>query len=202
MKKKVLGVDFDDVLFKCNEALADFHNATYGTSYSRSDVRTFNLADVWDCTPEEAQARVAEFVSTDFHRNAEAVFGAYDALKALGEGYEIVIVTARDAAWRNTTLEWLEKNLIGLYREVHFTGQLPGKTSSKIMKSHIAQEIGASVFIDDALHHADDVATLGIPVLLFDTPWNQGETAPGITRVHSWSEILGILKGGVADSAS
>lgn len=39
----------------------------------------------------------------------------------------------------------------------------------------------------------EDVANCGIPVLLFDAPWNQGEMKPPITRVHSWDEIVEIL---------
>jgi uncharacterized HAD superfamily protein len=190
--KKVLGVDFDDVLVRTGHALAEFHNATYGTAYARDDVTNFDLSEVWDCTPEEADRRIAEFTTTKFHHEAQAVLGARDALQALSETYDIMIVTGRSDEWRDPTIEWLEKNFIGLYREIHFTTS-PGPGRARL-KSEIVREFNMVSFIDDALHFAKDVATLGIPVLLFDTPWNQGTTSPGITRVHSWKEILGILK--------
>lgn len=190
--KPILGVDFDDVLVRTGHALAEFHNATYGTSYTRDEVTDFKLSGIWNCTPEEAHRRIGEFISTEFHHKAEAVLGAYDALKILKKDYDIVIVTGRSSEWRDTTVEWLEKNFIGLYREIHFTDSHPNSVSFR-PKSEIAQNLGFNIFIDDALHFASDVASVGIPVLLFDTPWNQGELPKGVTRVYSWEEILAIL---------
>ncbi len=192
-ERKVIGVDFDDVLFKCNDALAVFHNTTYGTSYSKSDVHEFDLSSVWNCTPEETRRRIYEFVSSDFHHQAEAVFGAYDALKTLGEGNDIVIVTGRHESAKDATLEWLSKNFLGLYREIHFVGHDDPDESKRRLKSEVVKELGISLFIDDASHFAADVASAGIPVLLFDTPWNQGDIAPGVTRVFSWEEILTLI---------
>jgi uncharacterized HAD superfamily protein len=51
-------------------------------------------------------------------------------------------------------------------------------------------ELGIEVFIDDSLHNAEDIASIGIPVYLLDAPWNQGETGQLIKRVYSWKEII------------
>lgn len=191
--KRVLGVDLDDVLIRTGDAMAQFHNATYGTNYVREDVTSYSLGEIWNCTHEEAQMRIDEFISTEFHHQAEAVFGAYDALKHLGKTYEIVIVTGRHEEMRDSTIDWLTKNFLGLYREIYFTGHYDFDPSKKRLKSAVMTEIGADLFIDDALHFAFDVASVGIPVLLLDTPWNQGVLPEGVTRVQSWEEILTIL---------
>ncbi|MFA5876928.1 MAG: hypothetical protein WC880_01040 [Candidatus Paceibacterota bacterium] len=191
--KKVLGVDLDDVLIRTGDAMASFHNATYGTNYLRDEVVDYNLGTVWNCAPEETQRRIDEFVGTEFHHQAEAVFGAYDALKHLGKTYEIAVVTGRHEGMRDNTIDWLTKNFLGLYREIHFTGHYETDPSKKRLKSSVMTEIGADLFIDDALHFASDVASVGIPVLLLDTPWNQGVVPTGVTRVASWTEILAIL---------
>lgn len=188
--KRVIGVDLDDVLSRTGDAMAQFHNATYGTKYKREEVKTFDLDAVWNCTPEEAKERVVEFMTSDFHHDAQMVFGAYDALKMLGEKYDVVIVTGRNESMKESTLEWLTKNFLGLYREVHFTGHFDVVASKRRKKSDVVRAIGMSLFIDDALHFATDVSGTGVPVLLFDTPWNQGETPEGVTRVFSWEEIL------------
>ncbi|TAJ15313.1 hypothetical protein EPO56_01220 [Patescibacteria group bacterium] len=188
--KRVIGVDLDDVLSRTGDAMAQFHNATYGTKYKREEVKTFDLDAVWNCTPEEAKERVVEFMTTDFHHDAKVVFGAYDALKKLGEFYDIVIVTGRNESMRDSTITWLTKNFLGLYREVHFTGHFDVVESKRRKKSDVVKDIGMSLFIDDALHFATDVAGVGVPVLLFDTPWNQGMAPNGVTRVFSWEEIL------------
>ncbi len=198
-QKKILGVDFDDVLVRSGDALAEFHNATYGTNYSREDVTSYSLGEIWDCTREEAVRRIDEFITTDFHHSAEAVFGAYDALKKLEKFYNIVIVTGRREIARDSTEDWLKKNFLGLYREVHFTSHDDPDFSKRRLKSDVVKEVGIDAFIDDALGFAKDVAETGIPVFLFDTPWNQGDVPPGVVRVKSWNEILAILTSKASD---
>lgn len=189
-KKPVIGVDFDDVLFKCNEALADFHNRLYSTSYSVGDVTTFDLSSVWNCTPEEAEERFEHFFKSTFHHETEMVFGAKAALETLNETYDIVIVTARPSASKDATLEWLSRHFLGLYKEIHFTNQFHKDRSLHRLKSSVLKDVGAVAFIEDALHHAEDASMLGIPVFLFDAPWNQGDVPKGVTRVYSWEEVL------------
>lgn len=47
--------------------------------------------------------------------------------------------------------------------------------------------------IDDSPVYAMQVASIGIPVLLYDTPWNQGIESPGITRVFSWENVYDMI---------
>jgi uncharacterized HAD superfamily protein len=43
--------------------------------------------------------------------------------------------------------------------------------------------------VEDAIHNAEDIAASGIPVLLFDAPWNKGWSGDGAIRVYSWDVI-------------
>ena len=84
-----------------------------------------------------------------------------------------------------------QKNIPGLLKGIHFTNQYHGKESEKRDKASICKELNVEIFIDDALHNAENIITAGVPVLLLDSPWNQTNTLhPLITRVHSWKEIL------------
>lgn len=190
--KPVLGVDFDDVLFQCDEALLEFHAARYGAPYTREERTTFTLEPVWSCSAEEVQRRIAEFVDTEFHERANPVSGAKEALTTLRHRYDVVIVTGRADDARGATERWLEKNLLGLYREIHFTNH-GGAGAPHREKSEILQEFGVDVFVEDNLYFASDVTQAGIPVFLFDTPWNRAETPDGATRVHSWNEVVSQL---------
>ena len=188
-QKKILGVDFDEVLFQSTKAAVKYHNAAYGTSFTVEDMTSYNWGEIWGCTSEEAERRFIDFISTQFHAEAEEVLGARDALKRLNEKYEVVIVTGRQEIAREATLGWLTKNLAGLYREIHFVGSFNPDPSKQRLKSDVVKTSGISIFIDDSLRFAEDVARTGVPVLLFDTPWNQGEALPGVVRVRSWDEI-------------
>jgi uncharacterized HAD superfamily protein len=190
MMKKILGVDFDDVLFQCDAALLEYHVARGGEPYSLAERNTFTLEPVWNCSAEEVQRRLDEFSETVFHKNAAIVSGAHDALATLNKTYEIIIVTGRADSARTPTLEWLEKNLLGLYREIHFANHVYGDPARRRQKSDILKEFGVTAFIEDAPHFAAEVAGAGIPVFLLDTPWNRAETPQGATRVYSWEEIV------------
>ncbi len=196
-QKKILGVDFDGVLIECTEAMVEYHNTHYGTSFKTEDMVSFNWGEVWGCGPEEAERRFNDFVTTEFHNEAKEVAGARDALKRLSRLYEVVIVTGRAESAREATVGWLMRNFLGFYREIHFTDYLNTDHSKRRLKSDVVKEVGISVFVDDALPFAIDVTQTGVPVLLFDAPWNQGEVPEGVTRVHSWADIEGRLLRGV-----
>lgn len=193
--KKVVAIDFDDVLFDCNVALSKFHNHHYGTSYNKNDIRSWHLSELWGCTEEEAVRRLNEFVQTDFHHDANQVAGADRALTLLNErGYTPVIVTARTEDSMPQTVSWLEKNMPNLYSAIHFTNYFHSDPSKKKTKSEICLELDALVLVEDGTHNATDAASKNIPVLLFDTPWNQEkmqEEETGIvTRIHSWDDAI------------
>ena len=47
------------------------------------------------------------------------------------------------------------------------------------------------LIIEDSLETAEECASSGLRVLLFDCPWNQNSNLPeGIMRVKSWKEIV------------
>jgi uncharacterized HAD superfamily protein len=192
--KKGLGVDFDDVIFHCDLALQDFHNARYGTNYTAGERDTFSLEHVWNCSNEEVRRRLDEFTESEFHERAPIVSGAKEALEKLNYRYDVVIVTGRVESARPATEKWLERNLLGLYTEIHFANHVYGmRTEAQRTKSEILQELGINVFVEDAPHFADEITAAGITLFLFDTPWNRAETPPGSIRVYSWEDVTARL---------
>jgi len=104
------------------------------------------------------------------------------------------IITARPEELRSITTEWIEKNFPKIFNGVHFTNQYQYHESvPKRTKGEICKELGIDLYVDDMLLNVEDVSSFGIPALLFDAPWNQGEVKPPIRRVYSWDEIAEIL---------
>jgi uncharacterized protein len=195
MKKKILGVDFDDVLFDNNTSIAAFHNARYGTSYGKEDNTDYFFEKLWGCSTEEVWRRMEEYGETEFHHEAPIIDGAKEALENLRTAYDIVIITARAPAARGVTERWLEKNLPGFVRQIYFTDRFRLDSPGRLLKSDVCKEVGVSYFVEDAPHWAEDVArnAPGTEVFLFDSPWNRKETPPGAVRVHSWEEVARAL---------
>lgn len=192
MKKKIFGVDFDDVLFDSNTSIAAFHNANYGTSYGREDNSDYFFEKLWGCSVEEVWRRIDEYSETEYHHNAPIIEGARAALQKLQTVYDIVIVTSRPEEARPVTERWLEKNLPGFVEHIYFTGRFRGPSPVRVLKSDICKQVGISYFVEDAPHWIEDIAlnALETEIFLFDSPWNQKETSPRAIRVHSWEEVV------------
>lgn len=190
--RKTIGIDLDDVLLDFNGAICTYHNERYTPTYSRDSIRSFYLEHTWDCTREEAYRRILEFYQTPEHREAPPVSGAQEALKKLSKTYGLLVVTAKPQYLEAMTRHWCQVHFPNVFQEICFTNLFGGKAGHvQRSKGEVCRELGVDIFIEDAPHHALDTAQSGIPVLLYDVPWNQDmATHPNITRVYSWEEIV------------
>ncbi len=190
--KKVIAVDFDDVLMEFNAGFLDFHNRVHGTTLTFDQLINYdNWEVVYGCDKETMTARAKNFYVSREHQLVEPVAGAVNAIEKLSRSHSLQIVTSRPTSVREHTLEWLDRHFPGLFHDFHFTNIYAADVGTKPRsKSEVCREIGAAVLIDDALRHATEVADHAIPVLLPDRPWNREHTPVGVTRVHSWPDIV------------
>ena len=102
--------------------------------------------------------------------------GAYEALQRLKEDHELAVVTSRQFAIQEATLEWIYRTYPDTFDSVHF-GNHWAKAGMSRKKSEICRQIGADVLIDDNPMYAYDCASAGMQVLLFNWdlayPWSQ-----------------------------
>jgi uncharacterized HAD superfamily protein len=189
---RVIGFDFDDVIVATNKAMMEWHNRVYGTSYRLEDVYTCELDKIWSCSYEERTRRIDEFFTSIEHSTTSAIDAAVKSLELL-QDKEVHIITARRKEYSNITLALAERHISSLFNNFHFPngGEIDG-IPVKRSKAEVCLECGIEVFIDDNLEYALNVASVGIPVLLLDAPWNQvaGQLPQGIERVFSWGEIV------------
>ena len=187
----IIGLDLDDVLFDFTPGLHAYHNRFYDTSFELEDFKQ-NLAEMWGCSKEEERKRIFDFYSSQEHWDSLPVFGAVEGINNLRQHHDITIITAKPEALKDKTLEWLGRHFPQTFEQIHFTNQYHG-SGLRRTKGEVCRGLGISIFVDDFIHNAEDVANAGIRTLLFDAPWNQGEINPLVTRVYSWDEITDIL---------
>lgn len=188
---KVIGIDFDDVIVATNKAMAQWHNRAYGTSYKLEDIDTCDLARFWSCSYDERTRRIGEFFASIEHSTTVPIDAAVKSLELL-RNKEIHIITARRKEYSNITLDLAERHISSLFCNFHFpNGSEINGIPTKRTKAEVCLEYGIEVFIEDNLEYAGEVASIGIPVLLLDSPWNQATELPqNIERVFSWDEII------------
>ncbi len=190
MKRPIIAIDIDEVLLPHFEGLIAWYNREYGTDLTLahnhpSDPRPWGTDNI-----SEAIKRVQRYFQTESFRNEEPFREAIEALRTLGDDYELIVITARDEIIEQATRDWLAKHFDQVFREAHFTAHysLTGKNRSKV---DVAKEAGAAYFIDDSLTTVLEVANAGIESILFGSyPWNQSKELPAnVTRCHDWLAV-------------
>ena len=162
-----------------------------------SDFHRYNFAEVWRCSPEEANRRVFAFYASK-HFQADGglkpVPGARDALLRLRDaGCELHVVTSRQKAIRDTTLEWLSLHYKDIFTSVQFGNHFVAG-SPAIPKSALCKQVGATLLVDDNNDYAMECAAADISVLHFNLEgkyaWGQGvASSPNIIPVTNWSAV-------------
>ena len=188
--QKILGFDLDDVLLDFNKNILACSNARFGTQDKREDMSEFHLDVIWKTTREQAKERVFEFYNSPEHAQIRPIEGAVEAIQKLKQNNKLFIITSRPDSHRDSATAWLEKYFPNSFEQIFFTNQFHGQGTPK-MKSEVCRELGIETFIDDGFYNAEDIAESGVPVLLYNAPWNQSKIKnPLITRVYSWDEIV------------
>jgi uncharacterized HAD superfamily protein len=112
------------------------------------------------------------------------ISGAKEGIETLlREGHEVIYITARTPEERDVTVRWL--TMCGIPHE-HEHVLFAGFNS----KLELVKLWGIEAFIEDYQVNAKLIAESGVPVFLLNASYNQEELPTGITRCHSWDEIL------------
>lgn len=187
-----IGIDFDDVVANSMHAILQLHNERYGSNYTLDHAISYRLEDVWGGTTEEAVKKIDEFFDTDQLITISPMAGSIKGLRALkSQGHELYIVTGRKSRDIKQTERWLEHHFKGVFSGIHYASFFAMKESENPLKKvDICKKLGIELMIDDNLPTALECATEGIKVFLFDQNWNRTKLSEGITRVHSWDEIV------------
>jgi len=194
--KIVVAVDVDEVLGSFVSALNRFIADRYSSNHSVSEYHVYEFFKIWNCSRDEADIRVHEFFKTSYFKmGIHPIPGAQRALHKLSRFCNLSVVTSRQNAIKDHTIDWIEKHYPGLFQEIHFGNHFALDGESR-PKSEICRSLGAKVLIDDNPKYAIECAEVGIKVLLFDYensyPWCKIESInhhPLVTKVHNWEEV-------------
>lgn len=122
------------------------------------------------------------------------ISNAKEAVLELSKNHEIIFVTSRPSRFGEKTKQFFEKHFPEIsFKIFHSDENNFSKTGKRKLDICLEQEI--DLLIEDQLDYAAPCSSEGIPVFLFDRPWNQqGRNKNGLIRVSSWKEILEKIK--------
>lgn len=174
-----IGLDIDGVVADSFPVFLEAINEHFGKDITKID--NYDMTEVFDVSDKDLDRFFDRHVEY-LYSSPKPMDGAQEAITTwLQAGHEIVFVTARKCGREeNVTLKWFEQHGIPVDKAV-FTGGLS--------KAYAVQDYGINVFVDDFMTNALEIATIGVPVLLMDAPYNQGKLPKGVTRCYNWDEI-------------
>ncbi|HLP86685.1 MAG TPA: hypothetical protein VK153_02305 [Candidatus Paceibacterota bacterium] len=184
-----IAVDVDDTIADLISNIILFHNDKYGTTLKREDFFSCWYREVWGGTKEQEVQKLVEFFETNYFKEVAPIPGSQSAMNfLLNEGHKLSIVTGRIYALTKQTEEWVEKYFPNVFSEIYHTNSY-GSSGVKIKKSEMCRSQNMDVIIDDDLSHVADCTNVGIPVVVYDCPWNRAPLPKGSIRMNSWEEI-------------
>lgn len=189
--KKVIAIDFDDVVMNWHGEFMAYSNQAYGSNLTYEQLTTYDDWEVlYGCDVATITERVKLFYQSPEHFAIKPIPGAVEAISRLSPTYSLQIVTSRPENVRPRVEEWLNRYLPEQFENLHFTNIFAGEAGViPRKKSEVCRDIGAMALIDDAIKHVTDAAENGITALLPDRPWNRKDNPNGVIRLYSWNEI-------------
>ncbi|USG67229.1 hypothetical protein NDK47_08050 [Brevibacillus ruminantium] len=180
----IIGIDIDGTVTEPS-SIVPLMNESFGKHLRYEDCFAYNLATVYNIT-EEA---FADWLDKNGERlyDEAPVHGTADAvLRNWYHQHRLVYISAREARHRDVTLNWFSRYQIP-YHELDLIGSHD--------KLAAARKWRVDLFLEDRLENALQLSEdLEIPILLFDTPYNQGTLPELVHRVYSWEQVDTLVK--------
>lgn len=174
-----IGVDIDGVVSDSYRAWVKEMNQHFGTNIL--ELKNYDMHLDFGVSWEEMGQYFDDNVARLFDI-PDPVAGAKEGIeKLLREGHEVVYVTARSLDEEEYTVRWMKKHKIP-HEQILFT--------SFKCKVEYALQWQLEIFLEDFLGNAQAISEAGIPVLLLNASYNQGELPSGIIRCKDWHQIL------------
>jgi len=174
-----IGVDIDGVLANSLPLWVAELNNFFNKSKQLEEIHLYDIHKTYQISQRDLKVFL-EHRGRYLMKSPEPMTGASYYLGRIKQSHEIFIITARDKKYWDETQGWLKKH--GLpYDELLLLGSHDKKES--------CLERNVKVLVEDTLEIGAEVSSAGIPVLLLDAPYNQGDLPELVYRKRSWDEI-------------
>ena len=178
MSKYRFGIDIDGTV-TCPTSLLPHINKAFSCNLVLDDIKEYDLTKAFPVSNEDFYKWFRE-AEPEIYATSPIQVDAHAILTEWKKEHELYFISARGQNVRDVTLQWfVEQNLE--YDHIELIG-----THDKIQT---ARNYEIDVFFEDKLDNAVGIAEdLNIPVLLFNTPYNQQAVPNGVIRVNNWVE--------------
>lgn len=176
--RKRFGIDIDGTV-TCPSALIPFLNEAFQLNITLEDVKEYDLSPLVNISKEELSMWFAKNEPIMYEKSPLAV-GAKEVLTDWAKSFELYFISARGSHLIEVTENWFKKHGI-IFHHIDLIG------SHDKIEAALKHKI--DIFLEDKHDNAVMIAEqCNIPVLLFDTPYNQEPIPAKVIRVKTWNE--------------
>lgn len=176
--KKRFGLDIDGTV-TCPTSLIPYINKAFQLDLTLNDVTQYDLNHLVDVSEEDF---AKWFVETEpiIYAKSPLAEGAKEVLNKWEGVHELFFISARRADLLNVTKEWFFEHALH-FNHIDLLG-----THNKVQA---AKDNKVDIFFEDKHDNAVMLhEECQIPVILFNTPYNQDPIPNGVIRVNNWAE--------------
>ena len=188
-----IAVDCDEILADFLNQLILFHNEEFRTELTRENFTSYKFHEAWGGTVEEETRKVTRFFESNYFKEILPTEGSQYAMEFLKKkGHNLFVVTGRILLLTEETKIWIGRYFPHIFSGISF-GNTYGSDGVKMKKSIMCRKLNVRLIIEDDLMHIADCANDGIPVLVYDKPWNQGILPEKAVRVFDWQQVINTI---------
>jgi uncharacterized HAD superfamily protein len=177
MRKK-FGIDIDGTV-TTPSALIPYINQAFRLNITLSDIKQYDLTKVVNVSEREFAKWFTEN-EPEIYEGSPLAAGVDRALNKWKEKHDLYFISARPNHLLENTQKWFVNH--GLtYHHIDLIG-----SHNKVAA---AKKYGVDIFFEDKHDNAVMIhEECNIPVILFNTPYNQDPIPNGVIRVDNWPE--------------
>jgi uncharacterized HAD superfamily protein len=179
MQKRKLGIDIDGTI-TCPTSFIPYINKSFNLNLSLKDLTVYDLSSIIGISSSDFNTWMKANES-DIYSNAKMIDEhVMSVLNTWSQAHQLIYISARNNQYFDVTQSWFKQ------REVPFHHiELIGKHD----KLDAVKQHEIEVFFEDKHDNACEISEeCNIPVLLFNTPYNQDPVPKNVFRMNSWQE--------------
>lgn len=176
--KKRFGIDIDGTV-TCPTTFVPYLNEAFNLNITLDDIKQYDFMPLVTVSEKEFAAWFKKMEPVIYSQSPLAE-GAKEVLKKWEKQHELFFISARGSHLSDLTREWFTAQELW-FDDIHLIGSHD--------KIEAARKYNVDIFFEDKHDNAVNIhEELNIPVLLFDTPYNQEPIPEGVIRVKTWLE--------------
>lgn len=176
--KKRFGIDIDGTVTS-PEAMVPYLNEAFNLNITLNDIKQYDLTPLVTISEEQFAHWFYENEPI-IYRESPLAKGAKEVLTKWKREHELYFISARGSHLQQVTEEWFLENALE-FDHIELIGNHD--------KIEAAKKYEVDIFLEDKHDNAVMIhEACGIPVILFDTPYNQDPLPNGVIRVRNWKE--------------